>query len=693
MKNLVRLLIVSAFFFTTVCYAKTTNQTRHAPVKLTQDIHHSTAVNRIVNRLSHSHYRQFSLNNSFSEKLFDDFLDKLDPRRILFLESDIEKFSARRTKLDDELNIGRLDTAYELFYLVQQRYQEHTQYALSLLNEPMIFDSNDIIQLDRSQLPRPRNKEEQHILWYSIVKNDAINLKIAGKDWHEVKKILSKRYSTAQQQLALSNSEDVFNIFINSFAAVLDPHTNYLSPNDTANFITLMNLSLEGIGATLEQTDGYVQISSLVPNGPAAKSKQLSVGDKIVGVGQGNKAIVDIIGWRLDDVITLIKGPKGSKVRLEVLPKKGKKTKLVVLTREEIKFEDSKVKKEIKEINHQSVAVITIPSFYIGVAQDTEQLLRELNDSNIDSIVVDLRMNGGGALLEVIHLSDLFIPSLNAPIVQVKASDGRVKVYTKNNTKSGDMVINLITTDRTKKFYFDKPMVVLVDRLSVSASEIFAAVMQDYGRAVIVGETTFGKGTVQDSVPIGRIYDNVTFPDWKPFGSLRYTNQKFYRVSGGSTQLKGVVPDLLMSSLAQEISDLGERFEKNALPWNKIKSAKYKKLTEIKEIFPELKKRHEKRLADNSDYQFILQYIERYKLTKKNQRTLSLNFAQREKEANADEKIVIEHVNNQLKRLGEKTVSSLDDLPKNYQLPDTNLDEAILIALDLTELQSSIKTR
>jgi carboxyl-terminal processing protease len=689
MKKLVRLLVFVSFALTSSCYAKTSNQTSQ-PIKLTQDVHHATAIDRIVSRLSHSHYLRFKLDDAFSEKLFDEYIDQLDSKRILFLESDIQRFSASRTRLDDELRSGQIDTAYDLFRLVQQRYKEQTAYSLTLLDTPMVFDGNDIIQLDRSQLPRPTTKEEQKILWYSLVKNDAINLKLSGKDWREIKTILTKRYQTAQRQLEQSNSEDVFNVFINSFTAMLDPHTNYLSPSDTANFITLMNLSLEGIGATLQQSDGYIQIASLVPNGPAAKSNQLSVGDKIIGVGQGNKAIVDIIGWRLDDAITLIKGPKGSKVRLEILPKKSKKSKIVVLTREEIKFEDSKAKKEIKQINGKSVAVLTIPSFYIGVAQDTEILLKELSLANVDALVVDLRMNGGGALLEVIQLSDLFIPSSSdSPIVQVKTSDGRVKAYSKNNTKGGGLNLNFLGLSKNKKYYYNKPMVVLVDRLSVSASEIFAAAMQDYGRAVIIGETTFGKGTVQDSVPLGRIYDGIISPNWKPFGSLRYTNQKFYRISGGSTQLKGVEPDLSMTSLTREVSDFGEKFEKNALPWDKIKKANYTKLKGIDALTPELKKRHEKRLNDSPDYQFILQYIERYKSTKKNQRTLSLNFAQREKEANSDEKIVVDYVNSQLRLLGKKPVSSLDDLPKDYQLPDTYLDEAILIALDLAELQRS----
>lgn len=683
---LVRSLVFVSFFITFACSANSIDQTS----TLQQDAHHATAIKRIVDRLSQSHYVSFDLNNNLSKKIFTQYIEQLDPNRTLFLESDIAQFNAKRTTLDNELKTAQLDTAYSLFRLLQVRHKEQSDYFISLLDEPMSLDGNDIIQLDRKTVPRPKTQTEQRILWYSQVKNDVINLTLAGKEWSEIQKILKNRYSVEERQFALSNSEDVFNLFINSFMAVLDPHTNYLSPIDTANFATMMNLSLDGIGATLVSNDGYVEIVSLVPNGPAEKSKQLSIGDRIVAVGENNnKPLVDIIGWRLDDAIAMIKGPKESKVRLKILPKNEKNTKTITLTREQIKFEDSKAKVEVRKINNQHVAILSIPTFYIGVADDIELQLHQLEKKNISGLVVDLRMNPGGSLVEVVYLSDLFLPESSSPVVQVKSSDGRVKAYNRNNIGDSEFDIGaLLFGQDKKKYFFDKPMVVLIDHLSVSASEIFAAAMQDYGRAIIVGDTTFGKGTVQDSVPIARIYDELWHPNWKPFGSMRYTTQKFYRISGGSTQLEGVSPDLAMTSLSQELNEVGEKFEKNALAWDKIASVKYNKFYDFQSILPELMTRHEQRLKVSSDYQFIQKYIEHYQLTKKSRRTLSLNLAQRKKDADSDKKMVLDYVNLQLKQSGKKAITSLESLAKDYQLPDAYADEAVFIVLDLVELHN-----
>jgi len=685
LRMLVRFLVCISFFITFACSAESVNQTSI----LQQDVHHATAIKRIVDRLSQSHYVSFTLNDRFSKKIFDQYVEQLDPNKTLFLETDIAQFNDKKTKLDDELKSANLDTAYALFRLLQARHKEQSEYFILLLDEPMSLNGNDIIQLERKLLPRPKTETEQRILWYSLVKNDVINLTLAGKKWSEIQKILKNRYLVDQRQFALSNSEDVFNLFINSFMAVLDPHTNYLSPIDTANFASMMSLSLEGIGATLVSNDGYVEIVSLVANGPAEKSKQLSVGDRIVAVGENDKKpMVDIIGWRLDDAIALIKGPKNSKVRLKVLPKNNESIKIITLTRERIKFEDSKAKTEIRTVNNQKVAILTIPSFYIGVSDDTETLLRKLDKQEVSGLVVDLRMNPGGSLLEAVYLSDLFLSQIGSPVVQVKSSDGRVKAYNRNNIGDSEFDLgSLLFGQNRQKYFFNKPMVVLVNRLSVSASEIFAAAMQDYGRAMIVGETTFGKGTVQDSVSITRVYDDLLHPNWEPFGSIRYTTQKFYRVSGGGTQLEGVTPDLIMSSFNQGLSEVGEKFENNALIWDKIKSVKYEKFYDFKLILPQLTARHEQRLKDSADYQFIQKYIEHYQLTKMDRRTLSLNLAQRKKEAGSDEKMVLDYVNYQLTKSGKKTISSLHDLAKSYQLPDTYADEAILIVLDLVELQ------
>lgn len=688
MRKFVRFFAAFVLLIASIGYLHANDQINFPIKKLVQEPQHQVVTDRILTRMSQSHYVPFTLNQAESEQIFDNYVDSLDPKRVLFLSSDLNGFSQERMHLTDELKSGKLKTAYELHHLLQLRFQQQNRYFLDLLKSPLSLDGNDSIQINREKLPRPNNAYEQQILWYNLVKNDVINLMLSGKDWSQTQDILAKRYQRQFRQFARMSSEDVYNLFINAFMATLDPHTSYLSPKDTEDFVTQMNLSMEGIGATLTVDGDYVSIVSLVPNGPADKSKQLLVGDRIVAIAQEGKPLVDVVGWPLDEVVTLIKGPRGSKVRLEVISKKKGPNKIITLVRDKIELEDAKVKQEIKQVDGRKVAVLSVPSFYLGVTKDTKRHLRTLlSDREVEGVVVDLRMNGGGALIEAIGLSDLFLPSSAFPVVQVKSSDGKIRIYTKDNTQSEEVnLLDYLVGKKNSKFYFDKPMVILVDKLSVSASEIFAAVMQDSGRAVVVGETTFGKGTVQDSVSLERIYDEYLRPEWKKLGSLRYTTQKFYRISGGSTQLKGVVPDLIMTPIRPELSELGERLEKNALPWDKIPMANYKKVNHMERYLSRLEREHNRRLAKNSDYQFVLSYYEQYVENRDKQRTLSLNLTQREKEMKADEGLVLSYVNNKLAADGKAPVTSLNKLPKEYQLPDIYLDEATRVTLDLADL-------
>ncbi|MEG1655147.1 MAG: carboxy terminal-processing peptidase, partial [Hafnia sp.] len=505
--------------------------------QLRQEPQHATVSERVTSRFTRSHYRQFDLNDDFSKKIFARYLNMLDYNHNVLLASDVAQFKDRETTLDDELKSGQLDTAYALFNLAQKRRFERYEYALSLLKSPMTFDGNDTIDVDRSKSPWPTSTEELNKLWTAKVKYDELNLKLAGKDWPEIQKILTKRYQFAIKRLTQSKSEDVFQLFMNAFAHEIDPHTNYLSPRNTEQFNTEMSLSLEGIGAVLQQTeDDYTQINSMVAGGPAAKSKALKVGDRIVGVGQPGKPMVDVIGWRLDDVVELIKGPKGSKVRLEILPAgKGTKTRTITLTRERIRLEDRAVKMSVKTVDGKKVGVLDIPGFYVGLTDDVKVQLQKLEKQNVSSVIIDLRSNGGGALTEAVSLSGLFIPS--GPVVQVRDNNGKIR-----EDADSDGVV-----------YYKGPLVVLVDRFSASASEIFAAAMQDYDRALIVGEPTFGKGTVQQYRSVNRIYDQMLRPEWPELGSVQYTIQKFYRINGGSTQRKGVTPDIIMPTGLESI--------------------------------------------------------------------------------------------------------------------------------------------
>ncbi len=639
--------------------------------QLTEENQHSTVSERVTSRFTRSHYRQFDLDADFSAKIFDRYLNLLDYSHNVLLASDVAEFANKKNQLGDELRTGKLTVFYDLYNLAQKRRFERYQYALKVLEKPMDFTGNDTIDLDRRKASWPTSVAELDKLWDAKVKFDELSLKLAGKTDQEIRETLRKRYQFAIRRLAQSNSEDVFTLAMSAFAREIDPHTNYLSPRNTEQFNTEMSLSLEGIGAVLQMDDGYTVINSMVAGGPAAKSKNIAVGDKIVGIGQAGKGMVDVIGWRLDDVVALIKGPKGSKVRLEILPAaKGAKTRIVTLTRERIRLEDRAVKMSVKTIGKEKVGVLDIPGFYVGLTDDVKVQLQKLEKENVKSVIIDLRSNGGGALTEAVALSGLFIP--NGPIVQVRDNNGKIRE----------------DSDTDGIVYYKGPLVVLVDRFSASASEIFAAAMQDYGRALVVGEPTFGKGTVQQYRSLNRIYDQMLSPEWPALGSVQYTIQKFYRVNGGSTQRKGVTPDIMMPTGNQEI-ETGEQFEDNALPWDSVKAATYAKTGDITQFEPSLLKKHEQRIANDSEFQYIAQDIERFNALKDRRNIVSLNFAQREKEDQEDEALRLKRINERLKHEGKPAIKKLDDLPKDYQEPDPYLDETVNIALDLAAIEQA----
>ncbi|OZL70869.1 tail-specific protease [Klebsiella pneumoniae] len=556
---------------------------------LKEEPQHATVSERVTSRFTRSHYRQFDLDNAFSAKIFDRYLNLLDYSHNVLLASDVAKFAAKKDQIGDELRSGKLDVFYDLYNLGQQRRFERYQYALKVLERPMDFTGNDNFNLDRSKAPWPKDEAELNKLWDAKVKFDQLSLKLAGKDDKEIRDTLTRRYKFAIRRLAQTNSEDVFSLAMTAFAREIDPHTNYLSPRNTEQFNTEMSLSLEGIGAVLQMDDDYTVINSLVAGGPAAKSKAISVGDRIVGV---------------------------------------------------------------------------------GLTDDVKVQLQKLEKQNVSSIIIDLRSNGGGALTEAVSLSGLFIPS--GPVVQVRDNNGKVREDSDN-----DGVV-----------YYKGPLVVLVDRFSASASEIFAAAMQDYGRALIVGEPTFGKGTVQQYRSLNRIYDQMLRPEWPALGSVQYTIQKFYRINGGSTQRKGVTPDIMMPT-GNEDRETGEQYEDNALPWDSINAATYVKSGDLTPFGPELLKRHDERIAQDPEFQYIMKDIARYNAMKDKRNIVSLNYAQREKENEEDDAIRLARINDRLKREGKPPLKKLDDLPKDYQEPDPYLDETVHIAVDLAHLEKA----
>ncbi|MBF9000461.1 MULTISPECIES: carboxy terminal-processing peptidase [Vibrio] len=621
---------------------------------------HEIASKRVTSRFTRSHYKHFNLDDNFSKKIFDRYLGMLDYNRNIFTQADIDSFKTWSTELDDQLKAGENDIAFKLYNLSEKKRYERYQYALSLLDHEIKFDKKESIELDRSKEAWPKNVAELDDLWRKRVKYDALNLKLSGKKWPEIKKTLTKRYNNAIKRLTQTHSEDVFQMYMNAFARSIDPHTSYLSPRSAKEFQTEMSLQLEGIGAVLQATDDYTEIRSLVKGGPASKSKQLAKGDKIIGVGQDGKKIVDVVGWRLDDVVDLIKGPKGTKVQLQILPEgKDAKSHVVTIVRDTIHLEDRAVKSKVFNENGKKIGVLEVPSFYVGLSKDTDKLITELKQKHVDGIIVDLRNNGGGALTEATALSGLFISS--GPVVQVRDSYGRVNV----------------NSDTDGKTSYAGPMTVLINRYSASASEIFAAAMQDYGRAVILGENSYGKGTVQQHRSLNHIYDLFD----QPLGYVQYTIQKFYRINGGSTQNKGVRPDIAFPTPIDP-KDTGESVEDNALPWDSIDRADYHQLHDDKALIKELTAQHKQRIAHDMEFGFIAQDIAKYKKDK-DDNTLSLSEQVRKQESKEADQQRLTRINDRRKAAGKPLYKSIDDVPKDYEAPDAYLDEAVDITVDM----------
>ncbi len=643
------------------------SQTADLIPELSQESQHSKSAKRITDHFTRSHYKKIKIDNELSQKIFDRYLGSLDVNKNFFLASDVANFEKSKDSFDDAIRQGQLDIAYEIYMVNLKRRAERFNYALTLLDKPFDYEVvDDKYYYDREKVAWAATAADLDEVWRQRVKYDALNLKMADKTWDETQDILSKRYKRAVKRLSQTNSEDVFQTVMNSFARSIEAHTSYLSPRNTERFQIEMNLSLEGIGAVLRSEDDHTVIVSLVAGGPADKSLKIKPEDKIIAVAQEGEEFVDVIGWRLDEVVELIKGPKGSIVKLQVLKgsSESKKISEVQITRDKVKLEDRAAKSDVYIPDSgphkgQKLGVINIPSFYHNLHVDVMKELDKLKEESVEGVIVDLRGNGGGSLPESVLLSGLFIDK--GPVVQVRYENGRISV-----DRDTDGVV-----------HYGGPLTVLVDRYSASASEIFAAAMQDYNRAIIIGEQTFGKGTVQQHRGLSRIYDLDN-----KLGAVQFTIAKFYRISGGSTQHKGVLPDILYPSPVDP-AEWGESKAENALPYDSIQKANYAQLGSYNGIINILTEKHNARVMKDPEFAYIFSDIEEYNKNK-DKDYISLVESVRLKTKKESEEKQLLRANQRLERMGLGKVLSLeDDLPEALEEIDPFLFEAANITFDM----------
>lgn len=601
------------------------------PLTFTQQ--ESQAAQLSARFLTRFHYDAQPLDDAMSSRVYDAYFKLLDGEKVFFTQADMDKFEPMRTKLDDAIWNQDLSGPFAVFNQYVQSAVARMEYARSLLKQGFDFSADESYTFDRKNVAWPTNQAELDDVWRKRTMNDWLRLKLAGKDDAEIRKTLDKRYTGYIERVKQLDGPDAFQSFMTAYAETTDPHTDYLGPRAAENFDIAMKLSLEGIGAVLQARDDYTQIRELVPGGPAGLSGKFQVGDRIVGVGQGDKGtIVDVIGWRLDDVVNLIRGKKDTVVRLEVLPADAGldgKHEIINLVRKKVSIEEQAAKKKVIEIKDgdvtRKIGVIDLPTFYSdfgarsagdknfkSATRDVARLLGELKQEGVQGVVMDLRNNGGGSLAEANSLTGLFIDT--GPVVQVRDSRGKVEVQ-------GDDDVGMV---------WSGPLAVLVNRGTASASEIFAAAIQDYQRGLVIGEPTFGKGTVQNLVNLDRFAQGES--DKPQLGELKMTIQEFFRINGGSTQLKGVTPDIEFPKNG-DAKDFGESTYVNALKWTRIAPAEYKTVADFSQYLPVLKQQHDERVAQSPAWELMLDELKHYR-TMRAKTSISLNYATRQTERN-----------------------------------------------------------
>ncbi len=632
---------------------------------LSPEERHETSCSRIYNYFTRAHYKIVDVNDDFAKNVIGRLMNYLDMNHSLYTQSEVDSIYAHTKSILNGINKCELDYPYSLYNEnIKKRYQKY-EFMIDNVSENLDLNTNETIALDRTKAPFAKTEDDLKSLWKAELKNEFETQLLNGKTKAQAVERIKNRYIVAMRRISQYSSEDVFSAFENSFAAAIDPHTNYFGPIESENFNDDMNLSLEGIGAVLSQEDEYTVIVQIMPGSPAEKSKKLKPKDKIVAVKQEHGKFEDIIGWRLTEVVKKIKGKKGTKVVLEIERGEGAtaKTFNVELTRDKIRLQDKEAKSKVyTSYDGRKIGVITISSFYTDLSLNVKRELSKLESENVDGIIVDLRNNGGGLLPEAVYTTGLFIK--DGPVVLVRDVNGNESAY----------------DDTDASMLYKGPLVVLINRLSASSSEIMAAALQDYGRALIVGDTSYGKGTVQQSRPLTRLYDLIG----ADLGSIHYTIAKFYRINGGSTQLKGVTPDIAMPTLI-DVTEFGEKTEPNALNWDKIAPSKYQKYSDPSFFVKDLMALHEKRISTDPVFKVIQSERDRYyKL--KNSKTLTLNFEERKKMFDEDEKITLKNTNIRLKAMHKKEVKSVKDLPDDFEYDDPILQETVNITSDYSDM-------
>lgn len=718
---------IFAITFTAAVLACTASPKAQKPVdgisNIKPDEQQSLVAKEVVGLIENYNYKKIKLNDSISSIIFDRYIKALDPSKYYFLESDIKEFEANRHSLDDDLRIGDLSTPFYIFNVYLKRYNERVDYSVSQIKNKYDFSQNDTYVYDREKLPWTKSKAELDEIWKKRVKYELVNLKIAGTDEAKNVETLTKRYTNLKSQAAKFNNQDVFQILMDSFTEAIDPHTNYFNPRNAEAFNQEMSRSLEGIGAVLQSENEVTKIASVMPGGPAFKSKKLNAGDKIIAVAQGTDGeFEDIIGWRIDNAVSKIKGPKGTTVRLKVIPsgqELSSKPQIITLVREKIILAEQSAKKIVKTVENDGkpykIGVIKIPAFYAdfkaanagdpnykSTTRDVRLLIDTLkNMDKVDAIVVDLRANGGGSLNEAIELSGLFIGK--GPVVQVKDYRNSVKVY-----KDED---NAIT--------WDGPLGVMIDRLSASASEIFAGAIQDYGRGIVMGTQSYGKGTVQSSIDLNSLMNSsmlqklaalfkknedekkaakkdlnsptVTIVDKNgvpQLGQINLTMAKFYRVSGNSTQHKGVIPDVNFPSI-YPLDKIGEDTEPSALPFDVVNPSTYNTVYDLNAIKVNLNKLHEKRMTKSLDYKMLKEDIAESK-KRENETSVTLNETKLKAEREALEAKSLARLNQVRAEKGLAPLKKGEKTPKQ-EASDFIEDESMNIMVDFMKQTESSK--
>jgi carboxyl-terminal processing protease len=650
---------------------------------LEPDSRHEKIGEVVTQFIQKSHYRHVKVDDDLSTNVMDRYIESLDRNRMYLLQSDIAYFEQFRYELDDIVrNRARsLEPVFDMFSIYRTRVRDRFEFALTQLeNEPDLLVSEDY-QFDRTEAPWAASQEELDEIWRKRVKNDVLNLALTEKPWDETRDVLTKRYERFLRRMDQVNSDDVFEMFMNAFAHTLDPHSSYLSPRNSEEYRIQMSLSYFGIGASLQTEDDYVRIVSIIPGGPASIDGTLKPEDRIVGVAQGDGSMVDVIGWRLDDVVDLIRGPADTVVRLQILPAgalPGDANRELSLTRGQVKLEEQAAKSSVIKVPRDgrewSIGIIEVPSFYrdfralsdgdkdyTSTTRDVKRLIGELEKQGIDGLVIDLRDNGGGHLTEATALSGLFID--NGPVVQLRNSNGRIS--------------RLDDPDPVPRVAYNGPLAVLVNRFSASASEIFAAAIQDYARGVIIGQETFGKGTVQNLYSL----DQYLQPEGdKGYGQLTLTIGKYYRVTGESTQHRGVNPDIMLPSPI-DAEEIGESVRDSALPWDTIQTTRFRAGDPLDSTIHSLTVNHSERAKGDPNFRYLMQYIEDDRESR-SQDTVSLNIEARKAEREASRQRALELENERRVALGLEPVASLEDL-EDEDRPDIQLDHAAGIVTDL----------